>query len=251
MESYTLTGKANIVLKVSCNVAILPSDSQSISVEVKNDSDNKVSVSRSLNTIRIEEKGLESGSINFFGGNIVMGSGNSISMTNGNINITGASGKVFVNGQEINVNTFSSVVKPIEIIIYAPLGTDVEADLRGQCKFASSVPLGEASIDTQGACQIVLECESLGIESSGSTKVKAKLKKGDLMIGISGSSEVEINGEFSNASVQISGSGRVYSSGICKGYYRASVSGSGRVSHQGTVEGKVRKSVSGSGSINI
>jgi hypothetical protein len=257
--TFQVTQKPEIDCRVSCDVVIATTDSGSVQVEVSG-SDRfieKCRVTQHGNTIKIdaEEEDLGGSSTTIINGVVMQSSGGSVISVGGagGMTVVSGSGSVVINGKRINLDTLDdapSEPKPV-ITIYTPLAV-FECNLSGVSSLNSTAVLANVFLQCKGHCEAsLLSVESLDVNISGSGRVNAELKGGELATQISGSGQLHASGEWSKANVQISGSGQVYTNGVCNGDYRASVSGSGYVSHQGEVKGRIRENVSGSGRIDI
>lgn len=260
--------KPNFSLKVACHTAFFPSDrAGSVVVEIDADSDDLKDflIEKKGDTVTIEQKGSRGNVGNVFiggGGNVVMSGGkysmsgvqmggNSSVYVNGN-HIETRNGRTFVNGVEIKQD--GSTGKPRKeprIRVFCPSGSNLEASLEGSCTLASKVPFDDADVEASGSSSVGLAAKTAAIGLSGSGKAYLLMGGGDLDLSVSGSGSIEVQGQFEDAKVDISGMGSVRTIGTCHGSYKASVSGMGSVTHSGSIAGRIKKSVSGMGRINV
>jgi hypothetical protein len=169
----------------------------------------------------------------------------------GNINISGGSGTVIINGRRINLDTFNGeAFSPPLVKIITPRA-NLEAKLSGISNIASKVKLCSTFLSLQGSVKAAIITQNLEIDSSGLSKVKAILEGGGLELNISGSSQTEIQGTWEKASVSLSGSGQINTIGSCLGDYKVNASGSGSVVHSGNVKGRIRENTSGCARVKI
>lgn len=256
-------GVGEIKLKTACDVQIVgctgtgkaiveieATEEQLKDFEVRQDGDTVAIVQKSTST-----RGMIIGDVimgGSFQGVISTGRGTTVINRGGNTYISGGSGKIFVNGQEIDLNAGAGgeSVKPPTIKILATSGLNLSAELYSG-KLTTRVPFNGAEIDYQGHVEAEIAAVDLDANISDSGILRAAILGGDLDVTIAGSAQVFVTGKWSKAGVNISGSGSVNSSGECLGNYSATVSGSGRVVHTGIVGGRVKERVSGSGRVQI
>lgn len=216
-KSFTVS-EPLIDLSVSCNVAILQGDSGIVNVQIDGDDvDKDFAVSQEQQKIKIVQKNQQSGGGNVIIGDMIMGrnvimsnsGGVSITTSGGTTYITGGSGRVVVNGVEVDTSGKVSGGKPYnppQITLYIPVNSSLDATLSGSSKIGCEVALDDAYISAKGSVTAVLSsAKTLDCQVSGSADVKAKLTGGALTLQCSGSADIDITGKWSSAVVNVSG----------------------------------------------
>ena len=234
-------------LKVGCDVTILETDNHNqILIELVGDETSlkNFQVERSDNTICIKQKGLARGGIN-----ISSSGGVSVISSGRNISVSRSAGRIFVNGVEINAPDYAQSFEPPKLIIFAP-SLNVNAKLFSSSQFISKAKIKHANLLIDDGAVVELTAESLELNSSDSSEVKAIIGGGTLALNVSDSAEVEIEGTWSQAEIKLSDSGDIVTRGVCLGDYRVKAKDSGTLIHHGTA-GQVQKSVSDSASVKV
>lgn len=264
MREIKVKSNPYVHIDVSCNLNLYTSDSNSIFVEVVGKEDEFKFETNSKNyDLNIRQLNKSSGGISIVNGNmnfgnisqISVGSGTSIITSGGSTYITGGSGKVFVNGKQVNISDYTDEHSDnlLELNVYLP-SCDLDLEISGVAQIQSSVKnIDRLNISCEGTSVISdISCNHLDINASGASEiVKAIVTGGELNVSSSGSSEIQLHGEYSRVSVTSSGSSEVTTYGDCTGDYRAVGSGSSSIRHRGVVDGRVRESKSGCATISI
>lgn len=262
MKKYSFkASNPSLNISASSNIAVSPSKDGTIQIEVTGSDKaiENVTVKQSGNTISIEDRssGSSSQTIISSGGNIFQSfSGNvsNISMVDGDIHIGGGSGSVYVNGKRIDLDGDRTESKEPHkatlITIYTPIA-DLDLTLKGLAKFASSQGFDNATVDLSGSTQAIFTANSIDLDLSGTSEVKATIYGGDLAADTSGTSTASIVGDFKSCKADTSGTSKVTTSGTCFGDYKANASGCSSIRHKGAIQGRARERVSGVASINI
>lgn len=250
-------------LKISANsnIAVSPSKDGLIRIEITGSDKaiESIAVNQSGNTISIEDRSSGSGSqtivssgstiFQSFSGNV-----SNISMVNGDIHIGGGTGSIYVNGKRIDLDDdraeSKEPYKATLITIYTPIA-DLDLTLKGLAKFASSQLFDSAIVDLSGSTQAVFSANSIDLDLSGTSEVKASIYGGDLTADTSGTSQASIVGNFKSCKADTSGTSKITTSGTCFGDYKANASGCSNIRHKGAIQGRAREKVSGVASINI
>lgn len=264
MKKYSFkASNPSLNISASSNIAVSPSKDGMIQIEVTGSDKavESITVKQSGDTISIEDRssGSSSQTIISSGGNIFQSfSGNvsNISMVDGDIHIGGGTGSVYVNGKRINLDDSNDRTESKEpykatlITIYTPIA-DLDLTLKGLAKFASSQGFDNATVDLSGSTQAVFSANSIDLDLSGTSEVKANIYGGDLTADTSGTSTASIVGDFKSCKADTSGTSKVTTSGTCFGDYKANASGCSSIRHKGAIQGRARERVSGVASINI
>lgn len=262
MKSYSFS-VTNPSLRISANSNIAVSPSKDGSIKIQVDGSDKaiesITVRQSGNTIEIQDRssGGSSQTIISSGGSVFQsfsGDVSNISMVNGDIHIGGGSGSVYVNGKRLDLdgdrNDSKEPHKPTLITIYTPIA-DLDLTLKGLAKFASSQNFDNVFADLNGSTQAVFTANSIELDLSGTSEVKAQINGGELSADTSGTSTATIIGDFKSCKADTSGTSNVSTSGTCHGDYTAKASGCSSIRHKGNVQGRSREKVSGVASVNI
>ncbi len=241
---FGISGRPTLDVSLGCPVGIFPSPDGNVYVDIDaNDSDLKnFNVIQHGNTIVVEQK--PSGAVNNIGGiNIVGGSFGNVIIGNRN---------VINNGQNVCMDgSTARKTRQPKVRIFAPEGSDLDANMSGVGVLASAIALNDAEVDVSGQSFVALAARNLYFDLSGQATSTIIIGGGDLNIDASGQGSVNAQGHFNSVKVDLSGMGSLTTSGVCSGNYKASVSGMGSINHNGQINGRVKKSVSGMGSINI
>lgn len=242
----------SIEIESTANVSIITGSE--FQVKVSGDDADKVKVTQSDSTIKISYLD-ETGSINFSGGNIVIGNISNVSIGsirgNNGKNISIINGEVFINGKKVEEpdSPNTPTKKPVEIEIQCSNRISINCVLSGNAKLVAFPEFDKTRITLQGNCSAKLQAKSSKFKISGCGEVDYKSLGGNLNANISGSGEIKASGSFNDIDASISGSGELYTEGTVKGDYDVSVSGTGEVNHSGTILGQKSKSISGCGSV--
>ena len=262
MKKYSFNVFApTLKISANSNIAVSPSKNGLIEVEV-NGTDKaieNITVEQHGDTIVIEDRssGSSSQTIISSGGNVFQSfSGNvsNISMVDGDIHIGGGSGSVYVNGKRIDLDgdraESKEPYKATLITIYTPIA-DLDLTIKGLAKFASSQSFDHACVDLSGSTQAIFTANSIDLDLSGTSEVKANIQGGDLTADTSGCSTASIVGDFKSCKTDSSGTSKINTSGTCHGDYKANASGCSGIQHKGAIQGRAREKVSGVANINI
>lgn len=245
-----------IHVSASCEVLFLQSKDNLIHVDIKCEKAEDFSVSNKGGQVHVVQENPSLGDISISGGNISIGGstrGVNIINSNEGIYISGASGRVVVNGREINLSDTASDSKPSPKIVIKCPKIDCDFELSGLSQLVAKLKLGAVDLSMEGSSQAeIFWCDDLTADLRGSTKLKA-LADGDVNIDCSGSSHASIrtSNSFSSVKAETSGSSRINTSGNVNGNYKADSSGASSIRHEGNVRGKIKKSCSGVSSILV
>ncbi len=249
-KTFSITGTATLDISVSCPVAILPSTDGKVYVEIDGAAGlDHFNVSQNGDVITVEQKSADNSSIN-----ISIGGG--VSASNGSIAVGVLSQGIVINndfssGKSTTVIVGNSQPQQHKIRIFAPEGSNLDANISGEAELASEVPLNDVEVNASGESFVVLTANNFELGSSGESSNDIIVTGGELRVDTSGPCSLEVQGDFSNAHIKTVGAGSIITKGTCTGNYKASVAGVGSITHAGEVHGQVKKSISGMGSISI
>ncbi len=274
MISQNYSGIQSIKIQSSANVTIYKGDS--VSVKITGDDAAKVKVDQSGVELAIAYADNSSdGNFTMFNnmsvggsvsignirqnntvitgsGNVFSGVNNATIHTNGGKQIRIVGGEVFINGVRVDVPEPSPDEKkytPVEVEIWCPDGLAIDCKLDGEAIFNAIPQFDRARITISGSCSARLQAKSPRLNVSGSGNIECKSLGGILNAKVDGSGDITVDGEFHSVEVDISGSGKIKTSGAVGGDYEVNVSGMGDVIHRGTIAGRKSKSISGMGSV--
>lgn len=251
MKVFNVGNKPAIELEVSSNVLIKEGATSQISVEVTGSDKDTVKITQYGDTVIVKQPPGSGSSVIMTGSNnVVIGGGANVTQINGVTYVSGGTayiGDVYVNGRKVSFeNESSEPVEPIQITIYCPKGTNLDAKLTCVANLASVVALGECEIDCQGSTQFALTSTTdLVVDASGSAKGKVRDASGDVNLDLAGSVDIDIWGTFDSVKVDAAGMGRICTHGTVSGDYKIDASGMATISHDGEIKGRVKKRMSG------
>ena len=201
------------------------------------------SVTFSAGEVKVTQKSTSS---NF--GNITIGD---------DINISGVSGSVTINGKKINISDIkegTSVSNEPPVVTIKVPKVDCTIELSNIAELQAKLSLGEVDVELSGTAKAELYmCDSLKTDLSGTSNLKATIANGSLDADTSGCSSLQVyaNSTIESVKADSSGTSSIYTNGTVKGNYKAVASGCAKISHNGLVQGKVKEFTSGMGKIKI
>lgn len=190
-------------------------------------------------------------------GNFRQSNGVHINQSNGDINISGVSGSVTINGKKINISDIeegTSVNNEPPVVTIKVPKVDCTIELSNIAELQAKLSLGEVDVELSGTAKAELYmCDSLKTDLSGTSNLKATIANGSLDADTSGCSSLQVyaNSTIESVKADSSGTSSIYTNGTVKGNYKAVASGCAKISHNGLVQGKVKEFTSGMGKIKI
>lgn len=173
------------------------------------------------------------------------------------INISGVSGSVTINGKKINISDIeegTSVSNETPVVTIKVSKVDCTIELSNIAELQAKLSLGEVDVELSGTAKAELYmCDSLKADLSGTSSLKATIANGSLDADTSGCSSLQVyaNSTIESVKADSSGTSSIYTNGTVKGNYKAVASGGAKISHNGLVQGKVKEFTSGMGKIKI
>ena len=241
---FNFTDAPNLELSASCPVLIVPSQDGTTKVAIDANADDLegFQVNQIGDTVFLRQNaGRGAGSIN-------------ISSVGGSVHISGFSGgSVIINGVRMDAGGFGNrqSTKMPRVVIAAPSGGNLEADMNGQATLLSAIFHNEAHLDLSGQCKVAVAAGEIDLETSGQGTVILNVGGGDLKVDTSGMGSCQAFGEFNNVKADLSGMGSIFTEGTVKGRYNADASGMGSIMHRGPIHGRVKKTSSGMAQIHV
>jgi hypothetical protein len=240
---FSLKSVPTIDLQLSGDIVLFESPSATeISVQIEADDQNleEFNVYQQEDTIYISQQNNQASSRFSFFENV-----------GGNVHIFSNSRTVVINGGRVDIGVSNSnEFLPPKVKIITPRA-NLEAKLNGISNISCRLRLHNTYLSIQGSVKADIITQSLEIDSSGSSKVKAILEGGRLELDVSGSSQIDVQGTWTEASINLSGSGKISTTGECQGDYKVKASGTGSVVHSGNVRGRIRENTSGCARVRI
>ena len=264
MQEFQNTNSLDITVSYG-KVIIENSNNANCTVDIKGNPNQlkEFKISNTNGNVKLVQNSTNYGSINIgnisIGNNYIQSNGVNVIQSNGEINITGASGNVTINGKKINLSDITSNNPNIEnneppvIKIKCPK-VDCDIELSNIAELSAKLHLSEVNIDLSGTAKAELYlCDSIETNLSGTSELKVAIAEGNLIANTSGCASLLAYGKNSIDSVKANSSGTssIKTNGLIKGNYKANASGCSKINHNGSIEGNQKQSTNGLGKIYL
>lgn len=258
-KSFSVSN-ANLELDASCEVQILPGDSDRIEIvatgEQKALDDLVVTQSRD-GTVVIKQSHTGS-NVTIIGNSVSIGGSINQSVINTSSGTyINSSSPVWINGKRVDTSQFvddTSTSEPTTIKVYVPTSLVLDADLDGVANLEvhRDVVVEDLNLDISGSAKCrFFAVRDASIDASGVGEVMIVGLFGDLNLDVSGTARIGIDGDYSSVKVDASGMAKVVTGGKCRGDYKVNASGMSSITHTGQILGRRKEKTSGMCSINI